>query len=524
MPTVRKGLIYSHRETRLSPYLPHAWVGRAGTFLTLGYGELATTDAYRGRILCEAISTEACQKWKEGDGSLTDKVVQAIISKVPRSDFDIFGVKDEISVIEEMAWLVMAQGLMCIRAWYDAISVLQDGLKKFPSSFTLKTLLAEVKIGFEQLEKDFEAHGYDSGTVQKTIKRGRVDRVAYPWIVPEELTRSTKAFKKIKAKIASTATKVGIAPSDLGGTMDGNYGVFAKADINKGETILLDKSIYTEFNIPGINDCSACSQHLHGSSVTVDCCKAKFCSESCKAEAVNAYHRILCGKTFSWLHAACKDADDISNAMVPLLMVKVLATAIQQNSKPLKVACVGMLKADYQKQVLSYFTLFDNIIAPVKILQTLGVDIFTDLRFDSWALQTLFLRIENNQQGGTFGKRRYSGINPLFSMFNHDCNPGATWHGIGAGGAGGAIEVAAIRAIKKDDEICVSYVEPWVPEAERRGRILAHIGKVCECGRCVQEREATANGGDGGVVDVKKMRRDVVGAQIASWTRLAEKN
>ena len=83
-------------------------------------------------------------------------------------------------------------------------------------------------------------------------------------------------------------------------------------------------------------------------------------------------------------------------------------------------------------------------------------------------------------------------------------------------GAEGAIEVAAIRAIKKDEEICVSYVEPWVLEAERRGRIMAHIGKVYERSRCVQEREAAANGGDGDVSDGEKMRRDVEGAHILS--------
>lgn len=519
---VKKRLIHDHREIRLSPYLPHVWVGRAATLLTLGYGDLAAADAYRCRLLCEAVSMQACRTWKEGDGSLTGKVVQALVSN-PRSNFESAVFRDEIRVTEERALLIMAQGLMCIRAWYDTISVLEDAVKKFPSGFMFKSLLARVKLNLEQLEKDFRAQSQDSATIQKTVKRGRVGRVAYPWIAPEELTRSTKAMKKVKAKFDAAATKVGIASSGLGGTTDDNYGVFANGDVNKGERILLDKSIYSDFNTLSVDRCSACCQPLHGSNVMVDCCKAKFCTESCKVEALNAYHKILCGKDFSWLYAACKDADHVFNDMIPLHMVKVLATAIQQNTKPLKVRCVGTLKADFQKEVLSYFKLFDNIVAPIQILQTLGVDIFTDARFDSWALQTLFLRIENNKQGGRFGKQSHSSVNPLFSMFNHDCNPGATWHGVDIGGA---IEVVAIRAIEKDEEIFVSYVEPWLPEAKRRLRIWTHIGKMCECGRCVQEREVASKKGGGAVdaFDVSEITRAIADAQIASQMRQAKEH
>lgn len=464
---------------------------------------------------------KAYRAWKEGDGSLTSKVIEAIVSKSQQRDFEFTEVRDEISVIEERAWLIMAQGLMCIRAWYDALSVLEDGLKKYPSSLVFKSLLAKLKLDLEKLKEDFKAQGQDNTTVQNTTKRGRVGRVAYPWIVPEELTRGTKAIKKLKARFESAATKAAVAPSGLGGTTDGNYGVFATDDIKKGERILLDRSIFSCYNTLGISDCSACCQPLYGSKVTADCCKARFCTESCKAEALNAYHRVLCGKDFGWLYAACKDAGIVTNEMIPLHMVKVLATAIQQNAKPLKVACVGTLTADYQKPVLSFFKLFDNITAPIKVLQILGVDIFTDMRFDSWALQTLFLRIETNKQGGVFGKRRHSGINTLFSVFNHDCNPGATWHGVEAGGA---IEVAAIRHITKGEEICVSYIEPWVPEAERRQRVLTHIGRICECVRCVQEREAVANGSKTDAFDVSKIRQDIIDVQVASQMRLAGKH
>lgn len=459
---------------------------------------------------------------------MTSKVIEAIASKSQQRDFEFAEIRDEINVTEERAWLVMAQGLMSIRAWYDAATVLGYALEKYPSNSMFQRLLAkvtldleELKLDLEKLMKDYEAKGQDTAPVQKTMSRGRVDRVAYPWIVPEEFTRGTKAIKKLKARFKSAAKKAEIAPSGLGDTTDGNYGVFATDDIDKGEQILLDKSIYASFNTIDDSDCSACCQPLYGSNVAVDCCKARFCTESCKAEALSAYHRILCGKDLSWLYAACKDADVVTNKMIPLLMVKVLATAIQHNAKPLKVACVGTLNADYQKPTLSFFKLFDNIIAPTKILQFLGVDIFTDMRFDSWALQTLFVRIENNKRGENFGNRRYSGIKPLFSMLNHICYPATTWHSIDVGGA---IEVVAMRDIKKGEEICISYTAPWLQEAERRRKILTYIGKVCECDRCVYERSVAAIDSNAEVLDLSRIRQDIVNARIASQTRHAGKH
>ena len=461
--------------------------------------------------------TEANTVWTESDGSLASKVVNAIKSKFPRSNIDLALIIDELRVINQKAVFIMAQGLMCIRAWYDAISLLEDGLKKYPTNNYFRLLLAKLKPHFESLKKDLKTRNSGSATVQTAWKRGLVERVAYPWIAPEESARGNKAMKKLKTKFETAATNVSIAPSGLGSQSHNNYGVFAMSDIKKAERILLDISIYADSNTLDPNDCSACSQPLHGNAITVDCCDAKFCTESCKAQALNAYHKTLCGKNFRWLYAACNKATGITNEMIPLHMMKVLATAIQQNSKPLKVACVGTLKADYDKDFPSYFKLFDNIIAPTKILQTLGVDIFTDARFDPWALQTLFLRIENNKQSGNrVPNRIHGGISPLFSMLNHDCNPGATWHAVNTRGA---IEVAAIRDIKKGEEVCVSYVTPLISEAKRRERIWAHIGKMCECGRCVQERETAADGGEGDAFDVSKIRKGILEAQIASQIR-----
>ncbi len=264
--------------------------------------------------------------------------------------------------------------------------------------------------------------------------------------------------------------------------------MFAKCDIPKGQRIILDKSIFCDYNIPGGNYRGACCESLVGKGIPVGCCQTQFCSDDCKSKALSNYHKSICSKDFAWLYDECKDVD-FQNDTIPLVMLKILATAVQQGVKPLSLPCVATLTAGYQNDALSFFRLHHNVITPIKILQTLGVDVFANTRYDSWVIQTLFLRIENNMQGHTFGKRTSIGINPLFSMFNHDCDPSAKW---GPKNelveAGGPIIVSALRDIQSNEEIKVSYVERHLPEKQRRLKLSLQLGMNCKCDRCVRAR------------------------------------
>ncbi|KAK0512583.1 hypothetical protein JMJ35_004600 [Cladonia borealis] len=81
-------------------------------------------------------------------------------------------------------------------------------------------------------------------------------------------------------------------------------------------------------------------------AIQMTCCTSKFCSETCMQEAEDTYHNVICGKGFSWLHRACTEADQVYCDKIPLLLVKILATAVQQNWKPLRVSCIRTLKAE----------------------------------------------------------------------------------------------------------------------------------------------------------------------------------
>lgn len=498
----KKVLISDYREIRIEPYYPQAWIGRGMTLLNLGYGELAVADAHRGRLLIDAFWAGEKKFFQD---FLSGKVdTDTLICKIYKTVFvrattpstwkgQAEAHQETIAVFNEMeerAFITMVEGLSRIGALHDALVVAREARRRFPKNAVFEGCVRMLPFQQRALDQDCRENGNHHPAARKV---GRLHRVQYPWIAQEEVGRGNKAIKKVKAKIEAASENIVLKKSLLCCGTEESLGIFARRKIPKGERILLDRSIFSIFNDTTETTCDACSAPLSGYSHAVECCKVRYCSAICKAEALKSYHRTLCRKDFGWLYKEYSGADPLSNDMVPLLMVKVLATAIQQNARPLKVASVGTMHAGYGKQNPSYFKLMDNIIAPIKILQTLGVDIFADRRFDSWVMQTLFLRIENNKQGVKLGRRTHSGLNPMFTMFNHACDPAALWWQEGAT-LGAPVEVRAYRNIEEGEEICISYTDLDLPETKRRSMVRPHIGKDCECARCLKERAAVAAG------------------------------
>jgi len=512
----RKTLIYACKKIRESPYHPKVWVGRASTMISLGYSELAVADAYKAWLLTDVLMNY--QTVKTDGGKLYDKVYSTIAKDIPQLKHllrqDFHRSMPKMLILREVVWtyrkqaiLMMATALSAIRAGHDSICVLEDALKLSPGNKVFAHLLAVNTKRMEERKLVFKSRGMDDVTMAKAVKRGRVNRVAYPWIVPEELARSTKAVKRLKAKFKDASANAIIAASSVGGISKDNYGVFAKNDIYKGQRILLDETIFCNYNILGGNYCEACCERLVAGGITVACCQAKYCSEDCKSKALSNYHKTICDQDFSWLYDDCKDADFSFNDAIPLVMLKLLATAVQQDLKPLSLPCVATLTANLNSDKVSFFRLQHNVTTPLKILQTLGVDIFANSRFDSWVTQTLFMRIENNMQGHTFGKRTSIGVNPYFSMFNHDCNPSAKWGGRnGLLSVGGPINVSAVRDIKANEEIKVSYVERNLPEEHRREKLKLQLGMICLCERCLRGRSGE-----------KKIDQDIVDMMMEEY-------
>ena len=499
---LKKCLISGYRNIRLSPYDPRAWLGRASTFLCLGYGDLAIADAHRAVLLVETFFRFSEQQKGDRNAGLKDPIASKVFSavtaavhmKIEDLPIHLNEKYPAIKMFEHSAFVIMATGLLRVRAFYDGTKVLKEALKRFPTSRVIMTTLVTMLARLQQLEEETTDKLKLAGHAGREMMRGRVRKVAYPWIVPGEYTRSNNAIKKVKASFRSASANAEIASALQDVDSMNTYGVFASKDILKGETLLSDRSVYSATNEHNGEFCAGCCGPINDGKIIMDCCNAVFCCSGCQKDAMNNYHRILCGKDFTWMIEPSKKATvEYTHALVPSLMLKVLATAIQQNTKPLRVTCVNTLDAGLGmgKDVLSSFTLYENVVAPSHILRSLGVDIFADMRFDPWILQMLFLRLENNKHGNQIGQQTWCELNPLFTMFNHDCDPAATWHPLNNIG-GGALEVRAIRDIKKGDQIFVSYVDTSLSEEDRRNSVQLYFGKMCECARCLREREDAA--------------------------------
>ena len=125
-----------------------------------------------------------------------------------------------------------------------------------------------------------------------------------------------------------------------------------------------------------------------------------------------------------------------------------------------------------------------SIITPIKILQTLGIDVFADLRYDTWVLQTIWLRCKNNSWGNMDSAISVASISPLYSFVNHSCEPNVSWKFNNSS----TLDLVALKKIGKGEEIFTSYLSHGeMPKAEREVYLRQWLGSGCECARCLRE-------------------------------------
>ena len=179
------------------------------------------------------------------------------------------------------------------------------------------------------------------------------------------------------------------------------------------------------------------------------------------------------------------------------------------------------------------FTMSGNIRVPFDILSSLGVDIFREFSFDTWALQLVLRKLLINAvvwdparrgKGAMFTKtdglktepipplqkqmlarkENFASINPsisdlyLFpglSMFNHACRrkENATW-GYSNTEVQNRVLVYAAKDIKADEEIRIPYQDQYLPgrlpnRLERQALTL--FGKNCNCDQCTATGSGT---------------------------------
>ncbi|MCJ1360667.1 MAG: hypothetical protein MMC33_010676 [Icmadophila ericetorum] len=228
-------------------------------------------------------------------------------------------------------------------------------------------------------------------------------------------------------------------------------GIFAKKDIGIGETFLVDRPLFATSSVVTPQQCCHCFENLPSTRV-VSCanCITKYCSSKCMMEAQNTYHKPLCGRDFSWVHYRYSPDMSKTNG----ILLKLLASSIQNGIHPLEHPLIVRLTANYTGDNTDTWSLA-NVANQIKMVEQLGIDVYADLRFDTWVLGVIGARISNNAIGGN--DRLI--VRPHHSLFNRSCETYTDMRPIGGVGKSLEMEMVAVRPIKKGEEIFIEYFD-----------------------------------------------------------------
>ncbi|KAF2806556.1 uncharacterized protein BDZ99DRAFT_538899 [Mytilinidion resinicola] len=191
----------------------------------------------------------------------------------------------------------------------------------------------------------------------------------------------------------------------------------------------------------------------------------------------------------------------VPNALHTLLFTTFLSKCARDNCPhPLEHPLIAGLTASYGPASSRKFSLQRDIRDPIHFLEYLGIDTYGDLRYDMDVLLTVYERIRNNSFG-CVDRQAVEGVGPLFSFFNHSCEPNVSWQVENPGEvvAGQpptrSIVMRAKSNIEEGEELFITYIAPespdgFLPVEERRKELMTWMGGPCQCTRCVRESEA----------------------------------
>lgn len=262
--------------------------------------------------------------------------------------------------------------------------------------------------------------------------------------------------------------------------------------------------------------------------------------KSCLEIAKDLFHFDSCGKNWGWLYDAMQSYteqwykhehighnNECQGTVLSLLLKNVFEITLHRRKEnptlsPHEIHELLVLEDGVHSwgETQFPFSMTGNIIVPFDILTYLGVDIFRDLSFDTWIIQTVMRKLLTNaipwdldRQGNQpdflqhdmykpipewahqgrrikTGGQRYRDLDPSFpnlylfpglSLFNHACRKShnADW-GYDTT-VPNRVTVWAATNIKKGEEIRIRYRYGKFKSLDRAGRVL---GRPCDCDGC----------------------------------------
>ncbi|KAI9647610.1 hypothetical protein NHQ30_003995 [Ciborinia camelliae] len=514
----RRALIHDIAQ---APHDPYFYIDLSNLDAKLAFSDTASHHAYRALFLLKAgLETVTPQQ-----SELSRSVFTAVSTRLCTSSVPI--IIDELKSMYLTAYRCLVQGLMHCGAFWDGLTAVKRGLEEFPGDFELTDLRELLLKAF----RDRHAETMEIAKEGKIIningatRPGVIFQKRYPWMAPKLFVRTPRLVREVNSQLASSVAEVlpvvfgspGTAStfkplSGLSKTADvGPLGIFAKRDIEEGETILADKSLACVSDVPPSRGlfCDACHAalffpFLHPLEIRRPSCGCKvfYCSKRCHDIAVEGYHKIQCGIDFGWLYDAGSQQTDWCPIMFLRVICIVLSTpgwskdSVPQKN-PLQHPLVAKMTANYvsNDKPASHpydWSYHDNIVAPTRILLDLGVDIFSSIKkthegkikfhANIWTpelIQTIYWRMSNNantstidvaglQQGspspsvsssssgstlsrfGLDNNAHLIVLSPCYLFFNHSCRQNVSWIGSVSHGSDGISWLVAGEGAKQE--------------------------------------------------------------------------
>lgn len=88
----------------------------------------------------------------------------------------------------------------------------------------------------------------------------------------------------------------------------------------------------------------------HKATRTAECCGTFYCTQGCLEEAKPTYHKVICGKDFSWLSKPTnkgRKAPVHTNDLDGQMWLRILATCVQSGLHPLEHPIMAGLIPNY---------------------------------------------------------------------------------------------------------------------------------------------------------------------------------
>jgi hypothetical protein len=283
----------------------------------------------------------------------------------------------------------------------EAMEICQEAQTLYPCDHAFSQILGKIKERIRSKEYSLKREGQPRTEIEVQIGVGCIRMRQYPWVHGALLRRGPDLISKSNAALKSYSNCIQIKASSIGDSekAPNNHeeakclGYFATRNIQEGELILKAPTALGVCNRQTTTHCYNCSEALKSSrTFGFPCCpNMRFCSAGCQNISEENYHKTLCGKDFKKIYKDAEMATDVHNpAVYSLFWLRLLACCVQEGGHPLEMLRMARLVAQYELDANVAWSLRANVVAPLNILESFGIDIFADSRYDCWVLETMW--------------------------------------------------------------------------------------------------------------------------------------